>query len=175
MIFIKNYIEYIVNYDLLNKFKYNSIVNIPQLKKIYLNFKCKTSLLKYLLSSLIALELISSKKSVLTYAKKANIQFKLKKGSPVGCTVILRKKLMYLFLSELLVTIFPKIFKSTNFYLKKIKVFSFKIRNPLIFDELEKRYSYFNKLTSLNITIVSNSKNKKEFIFLLNSFKIPVF
>lgn len=62
MFVINTYIENVINYDLENKFKYNSIKNIPKIQKIYLNFNCKTTLLKFLLSSLVALELISLQK-----------------------------------------------------------------------------------------------------------------
>ena len=171
---INTYIENVVNYDLLNKFRYNSIKNIPKIQKIYLNFNCKTTLLKSLLSSLIALELISLQKSTFTYTKTSNILFKVKKGSPVGCTVVLRRSNMEEFLTELITNIFPKLEYTNKLSLniKKLRIFSFKIKNPLIFQELEKRYQFFNNLINLNITIVTNAKTKKELKFLLNAFKI---
>nr|YP_010377333.1 ribosomal protein L5 [Helicotheca tamesis]QYB23020.1 ribosomal protein L5 [Helicotheca tamesis] len=173
MLFIKKYIENTVNYDLLNKFSYKSLDNRPQLKKIYLNFYCKNYSLNYLASSLIALELMSSQKSILTYLKNSNILIKLKKGLPVGCTVILRKKNMNLFLTEFLSYIFPKnIHNSNKIQLKNIKSFSFKLTNPLLFTELEKRYQFFKNLTDLRVTIVTNSKTRKELFILLTSIKI---
>lgn len=173
MIFFNNYSENIINYDLLNKFFYNSIKKIPKIKKIYLSFNCQNSSLKYLSSSLIALELISSQKSMLTFLKTSNILLKIKKGSPVGCTVILRNKAIDLFLSEFLIFIFPKIlYLNKQVDLKNNKTFSFQIKNPLLFYELEKRYQFFNKLTSLDITIVTNSKTKKELSVLLSSIKL---
>ena len=172
MVFFNNYLENVLNYDLLNKFSYESVKNIPKIKKIYLSFNCKNSSLKYLSSSLIALELISLQKSIFTYLKTSNILFKIKKGSPVGCTVILRKKTMLLFLSEFLVFIFPKLLNiPKQIRIKNKKNFSFKITSPLVFNELEKRYQFFNKLTGLNITIVTSSKNKKELAVLLTSVK----
>nr|YP_010139043.1 ribosomal protein L5 [Lithodesmium undulatum]QQJ94651.1 ribosomal protein L5 [Lithodesmium undulatum] len=172
MEFINIYIKQIINYDLINKFKYTSVNSFPKIQKINLNFECRTSFLKILLPSLVALEIISAQKSVLTYAKESNIQFKIKKGSPVSCTVVLRKKPMLLFVSNLIVLLSNKKVQLKTFLVKKKKMFSFVIKNPLIFDVLEKRYSYFNQLTRLNITIVSNSKNKVELKFLLNSLKV---
>jgi len=172
MFVINTYIENVINYDLVNKFKYNSIKNIPKIQKIYLNFNCKTTLLKFLLSSLVALELISLQKSIFTYTKTSNILFKVKKGSPVGCTVVLRKNNMEWFLTELLTNIFPKLESTNKLNIKKCHIFSFKIKNPLIFQELEKRYQFFNNLTNLNITIVTNSQTKNELKFLLHAFKI---
>lgn len=172
MVFLNSYIENILNYDLINKFFFNSVKKIPKIKKIYLIFTCGNSFLKDLSASLIALEIISSQKSTFTYLKTSKVLLKLKKGSPVGCAVILRKKKMILFLTELLVFIFPKFLHNIKLAsLKKKKSFSFNIKNPLLFYELEKKYQFFNKLKGLNITIVTNSKNKKELLALLTFLK----
>lgn len=170
------YYRNIVKYDLLNKFQYNTLKKIPKIKKIILNFGCKNSDLKQLSTALLALELVSSQKGMLTVSKNSNILLKIRKGSPVGCKVILQKNSMYNFFAKLLIEILPRLknFSSLILKTKKLKnaAISYKIANTLIFFELEHNYYLFNNLPNLNITIVTNSSTREELVFLLNSFKI---
>lgn len=97
MKFLKNYNENIVKYDLINKFEYTTINNLPKIKKIILSFNFKKFDFKLLISALIALEIISLQKCSLLKAKKFNISLKIRKGNPIGCKVILRKNNMRFF------------------------------------------------------------------------------
>jgi ribosomal protein L5 len=69
----------IIKYDLLTKFNYKNFYSIPKLKSIVLNFGIKEVNFKLLVPILMALELISSQKGLLTKAKKPNIKLILKK------------------------------------------------------------------------------------------------
>ena len=177
MNFLNHYYNNIITYNLINKFNHKTIKNLPALKSIILNFGCKSSDLKLLTNSLLALELITGKKGTITQAKNANILLKIRKGNPVGCKVQLKKNSMYIFLTKLIFEIFPKI-KSLNYLLyknnaKNTTAISYKISNTLIFPEFEKNYYLFNNLTNLQITFLTNTKTQSEFLYLLNSFKIP--
>ena len=84
---------------------------------------------------------------------------------------------MYHFFLKLLIEIFPvlKDFKGINVNKNNnIKSLSFTIKELITFKELETHFYLFNNVPPLNITLVTNTKNKKELIFLLNSFKIPL-
>ena len=48
MKFLQNYNENIVNYDLLNKFTYNSITKLPKLKFININLSLKKNDIKFM-------------------------------------------------------------------------------------------------------------------------------
>ena len=176
MHFFEFYYENIIKYDLINKFKYKDISKLPQLRAIVLNFGCKHLSFKFLLTNLLALELITSKKGVFTVSNKTNLIFKIKKGSVVGCKLVLRKKTMYIFLAKLLNDILPKSKNFTGFVLKsnkQTKSVSYKLQNPLFFLELESNYYLFNKLPELDITFLTDSVSTDELMFLLNSFKLP--
>lgn len=86
------YYTNIIRYDLINKFYYNNHKQIPKVIKIVLNFNCNSVNIKRLISSMVALELITNQKSVILTSKKANISLKLRKGNPIGCKVTLKKK-----------------------------------------------------------------------------------
>lgn len=175
MFFFDFYGHQIIKRDLINTFFYNDIKQIPSLKTIILNLGYQKSNIRSLISSLLALELISTKKSKLTKSKRLNIIIKVKKGTPVGCKVILKKKIMGVFYFKLITCILPKIKQFQNVKLQKkfksTKSISVTIKNPLLFMELENQYQFFKDIPKLDIVLLTNSKSSNEFFFLLKSIK----
>jgi large subunit ribosomal protein L5 len=173
---LENYYKKVIRYDLINKFFYSNLGDIPELKKIIINFGCKSFEIKSLASCLLALELITTKKGTITKAKKANILLKIRKGHPAGCIVVLKKVKMYHFFFKLLTEVFPNLkdFKGIKVS-KKLKSTSFSLTliDLINFKELEKQFYLFTNLPPLNIILVTNTKTPKELLYLLNSFKIP--
>ena len=167
-----------LKYDLLNKFFYKKTKQFPKLKKLILNFRCDNNNFKALSKILLALQLISYQKSKFTTSKQSNLVLKIRKGDPVGCKVTLRKNLMFQTLFKLLIEIFPKTKNFTELQLNKQynwNVFSYTIKDVLIFSELEKYYHFFNTLPKLKMSLVTtNTKTKEELLFLLISVKIPI-
>lgn len=162
-------------YDLINKFYYNKTKNLPKFKKIILNFNCKTTKIKSLSSSLLALELITNKKGILTITKQPNILLKIRKGNPIGCKITLKEKHIFNFLERLLCEVLPKInvdkeLKISNTTNKNC--FYFEIKNTFNFKELENNYYLFNELNKLDIVIIFESQLGKEFNFMISSFKL---
>jgi large subunit ribosomal protein L5 len=147
---LENYYKKVIKYDLINKFLYTHSDEIPQLKKIILNFGCKNFEIKSIASALLSLELITTKRGSLIKSKRSNILLKIRKGYPVGCIVVLKKNKMYMFFLKLLSEVFPNL------------------------KELEKQFYLFTNLPPLNITLITNAKTKKELLYLLNSFKLPI-
>jgi large subunit ribosomal protein L5 len=175
---LENYYKKVIRYDLINKFFYHNLGDIPELKKIVLNFGCKSFAIKNIAASLSALELITTKRGNVTKAKRPNILLKVRKGHPVGCIVILTKTKMYDFFLKLLTQVFPhlKDFKGIKISKKlKNKSFSLTLTDLINFGELEKQFYLFTNLPPLNIILVTNAKNKEELIYLLHSFRIPFF
>ena len=174
MSFLEYYYNNIIKYDLINRYNYKNIKEIPKLKKIVLNFGCKTSELKKLSTSLLFLQLITTKKGKLTISKQSNIVLKIRKGNPVGCKVILVKTSMYKFLYKLLLEVLPRL--KSRILLKKTfynNTLTYNFENIMIFKELEKNYLVFNLLKNLQVTFITNSITNEELFFLLNSFKFP--
>jgi len=173
---LENYYKKIIRYDLINRFGYTHLNDIPKLKKIILNFGCKSFELKSIVASLLALELITLKQATVTKSKRANILLKIRKGYPVGCLVILTKSEMYVFFLKLLTEVFPNLkdFKGLNVSRKnEIKSFSLTLTDLITFKELEKQFYLFTNLPPLNIVLVTNTKTRIELMYLLNSFKLP--
>lgn len=181
MHFLEYYYKKVIKYDFINKFEIKHVDSIPKIKKITLNFSCINSEIIKLLSTSLFLELITSQKPFVTFSKKSNIIIKIKKGSPTGCSVTLENKyIMYQFFFKLIAEILPKIknLKKLNIKQKKLqKTVTYSLEETLlIFSELKEHYHLFsNKIPKLDITVVTNSKSQKEFIYLISSFKLPIF
>ena len=176
MSLLENYYKKVIKYDLINKFFYNQLKDIPELKKIILNFGCKNFEIKNIAAALISLELITTKQATVTKSKRANILLKVRKGYPVGCIVILTKSKMYQFFFKLLTEVFPNLkdFKGIKVSKNlKNKSFSLTLLDLIYFKELEKQFYLFTNLPPLNIILVTNTRNRKELVYLLSSFKMP--
>lgn len=168
MLFITQYNKNIINYDLINKFNYKSLQKIPKIKYINLYFNFKKSDIKLLTSALIALEILTLQKGILTISKTSNISLKIRKGNPIGCKITLRKKKMNLLLYKLINLNLKNKIKFCNIN----KMFSFKLVNILIFTELEQNYQFFKNLLNLNVNIKLTTNNFNELVFLLKSYKL---
>ena len=173
---LENYYKKVIKYDLINKFFYSHLRDVPKLKKIILTFGCKSFAIKNVAASLIALELITTKQGTITKAKRANVVLKIRKGYPVGCMIVLTRTKMYQFFFKLLTQVFPNLknFKSISVSKNlKNKSFSLTLMDLINFKELESQFYLFTNLPPLNIILVTNTKTRKELLYLLNSFKLP--
>jgi large subunit ribosomal protein L5 len=172
---LENYYIKVIKRDLVNKFSYTRLEEIPRLKKIILNFGCKGSEIKIVALALLSLELITMKPGSLVKSKRPNVVLKIRKGNPVGCLVVLRNKAMYNFLFKLLSEVFPNLKSFTGITLSKKLTgpsFSFTLKDLINFKELERQFYLFINLPPLNITLVTNTKTKQELLYLLSSFRL---
>ena len=169
---LKRYYDNVIKYNLLNKFEYQDLKRLPKIKKVVLNFNCKAFEIKKLSTALLALKLVTNKKGKLTTSNKPNIILKIKKGTPVGCKVILTSKLMYKFLNLFIFRVLPTLKNSALIKIKDKSTITYTIKNSLIFKILEKNYIIFNNIQNVNINIITTTASYKELFFLLKSFKL---
>lgn len=171
----KNYIHQIILYDFIIKFNPIKFNQFPKIIKIVLRFNLKNNNTFNLISAILALELISNKKTFICLKKSSkNIKLKIKLGVPIGCKVTLRKCSMFRFLINLFFINFPKssfISKIISKDTKKSNSICFKFTDFFVFKNIEDNYSLFNTLNNLNVSLITNSKNYT--LFLSNYIKIP--
>ncbi|MCK4993607.1 MAG: 50S ribosomal protein L5, partial [Candidatus Omnitrophica bacterium] len=108
---IKEKYEKDVIAKVVEQFKLRSKMEAPKIQKIVINMgvgKAQEDI-KILESAMADLATITGQKPVITRAKKAVANFKLRKGVPVGCKVTLRKTKMYDFLDRLINITLPRI------------------------------------------------------------------
>ena len=176
MNFLKTLEHKIIKHDLINKYQYKNINELPKLEKIILSFSCTTFNIQKFATTILALEMIASKKSSVTTSKAANIFLKIQKGQPAGCKVVLKKKYMYKFLEKLILEILPKLTNFSGFKVQtKVSTLSFKLLSrELLLKELDNQYPLFDNLPVLDIHIITTAKNSKECLFLAKTLKIPL-
>ena len=161
---------------MMTKLNYKNSFQVPHLDKIVINVGLgeATQDIKFLEAAQNELAMITGQKPVTTKAKKAIANFKIRKGSPVGCKVTLRKTRMYEFLDRLISVSIPRIrdFRglSANSFDQRGS-YSFGLNEQLIFPEIDA--DKVLKTHGMDITIVTTAKSKNEAFELLQFFGIP--
>jgi large subunit ribosomal protein L5 len=178
MSYLKNFHVKSLKYNLVNKFFYNSTAEIPKIKKIIidLNF-VKNNESKNIASSLLALRLLSGDKGALNLAKTPNLKLKIKKGDPTSTKITLRNLKMFNFFEKNIIEALPKLQEFQGLIYEKAfqkNSVHYKINDGLSFSDLKIYYAFFKNLSSINITLVSNSGDKKEMLFITKSSQILV-
>ena len=117
--------------------------------------------------------LIAGQRAVPTKSKKDISNFKLRKGMPVGARVTLRGTKMYDFLERLLVSSLPRIrdFQGIKEGFDGRGNFTFGVTEQIIFPEIE--IDKVNRISGMDITLVSSAKTDMECKALLQEFGMP--
>ena len=172
---IKFYQEKVVP-QLRKDFNYKNINQVPRFKKIVLNIGLgeATQNAKIIDSALEQLKIIAGQKPVITKAKKSISNFKLKEGSPIGVSVILRRKRMYEFYDRLVNVALPRVRDFRGVSEKGFDGrgnYTMGIKEQLIFPEIH--YDMIEKILGMNITIVTDAKSNEEGKSLLKLMGMP--
>lgn len=169
MSIIEKFYKKTIRYDIVNKFSIKNINCLPKIKKVILKCNFRKPKLDNLISTLLGLELITSKKCKISYSKKTNLLLKIKKGDPIECYIIIKSKKMFDILFFIFYDIIPKL-NNFDFPLNKNNnnIFNITIKDPFIIKEIENNYNYFKKFNYFSINIIT-SKNTFESRFLIKS------
>ena len=83
--------------SLMEKFNYDSVMEVPKVEKIVINMGVgdAVSNAKNLDKAVEELALISGQKPIITKAKKSIAGFRLREGMPIGAKVTLRGERIY--------------------------------------------------------------------------------
>ncbi len=161
---------------LQERFKYNSIMEVPRITKISLNMGVGEAVAdkKVLEHAVNDMTKISGQKPVITYARKSIANFKIRDGWPIGCKVTLRRKRMYEFLDRLINIAIPRIrdFRGLNGRSFDGRGnYSMGVKEQIIFPEID--YDKIDKLRGLDITFTTTAKTDEEAKALLSEFNFP--
>ena len=99
---LKQFYEETVIKQMMEQFKYKSIMEVPRIEKITLNMGVGEAVddKKVMDNAVSDMEKIAGQKPVVTKAKKSIAGFKIRDDYPVGCKVTLRKNNMYTFIKR---------------------------------------------------------------------------
>ena len=171
----KKYNEEIVP-SLREKYNYKSVMAIPRLEKIVVNMGVgdATSNSKLLDAAASDLKAITGQQPIITKAKKAVANFKVRQGQGIGCKVTLRGDNMYNFLDKLISITLPRVRDFRGISPKSFDGrgnYTLGLTEQLIFSEID--YDKVVKVRGMDIVFVTTAHTNEEALDLLKGFGMP--
>ena len=162
--------------ELAQKFGYKSPMQVPRIQKIVLNMGVGEAVAdkKIMENAVGDMTKIAGQKPLVTKARKAIANFKIREGYPVGCKVTLRGARMYEFLDRLVNIALPRVRDFRGISARSFDGrgnYNMGVKEQIIFPEIE--YDKIDALRGLNITISTTAKSDDEARALLAAFKFP--
>lgn len=162
--------------QLIERFNYSSVMQVPRITKITLNMGLGEAVgdKKVLEHASGDMARISGQKPVITHARKSIAGFKIREDWPIGCKVTLRRAYMYEFLDRLINISIPRIRDFRGLNPKSFDGrgnYSMGVKEQIIFPEID--YDKIDKLRGLDITITTNARSDEEAKALLEGFSFP--
>lgn len=172
-----DYYKTSVAQELMKKFGYKSVMEVPRIEKITLNMGVGEAVAdKKVMDHAVAdMQKIAGQKPVVTKSKKSIAGFKIRQDYPVGCKVTLRRERMYEFLDRLVTVAIPRIRDFRGISGKSFDGrgnYNMGVKEQIIFPEIE--YDKIDALRGMNITITTTAKTDEEAKALLLAFKFPL-
>ena len=171
----RKYLETVRPY-LMEEFKYKSPMQIPCIKKVTVSVGCGDAKdnKKFLDAAVKELEQITGQHVLRTKARKAIANFKIRQGMEIGAMVTLRGDNMWFFLERLICIALPRVrdfrgVKKTAFDGRGN--YSLGITEQIIFPEID--FDKIERISGLNVAIVTTATNDKEGFALLSSLGMP--
>jgi len=162
--------------ELMKKFKYKNIMQVPKLEKIVINMGVgeATQNVKELEVAMKELSIITGQWPAIKRAKKSISSFRVRKGQPIACMVTLRGDRMYEFLDRFISIALPRVRDFRGLSPKSFDGkgnYTIGVKDQLIFPEID--YTKVEKSRGMNITFVTTGKTDEEGFELLNLFGMP--
>lgn len=162
--------------QLMNKFAYKSVMQIPKIEKVIINVGAGEARdnSKAIDAILRDLSLITGQKPVVCTAKKSVANFKLREGMKIGAKVTLRGDRMYEFLDRFFNLALPRVrdFRGINpNSFDGRGNYNMGVKEQLIFPEIE--YDKIDKVRGMDIIFVTTAKTDEEARELLRFLGMP--
>jgi large subunit ribosomal protein L5 len=162
--------------ELMKQFGYKTVMQVPRIAKITLNMGVGEAVndKKNIDMAVGDLTKIAGQKPVVTKARKAIANFKIRENLAIGTMVTLRGERMYEFLDRLVTVAFPRV---RDFRGVSGRAFDGRgnynigLKEQIIFPEIE--YDKIDKLRGMNISITTTAKTDEEAKALLAAFRFP--
>ncbi|MEX2227192.1 MAG: 50S ribosomal protein L5 [Dehalococcoidia bacterium] len=162
--------------ELMNEFNYGNVMQVPRVDKVTVNIglgEAKDNA-RAVETATADIATITGQKPVVTRAKKAIANFKIRENMPIGVAVTLRGDRMYEFMDRLLNAALPRI---RDFHGVPTKAFdgrgnfSLGVREQLIFPEID--YDKVDRIRGMQVNIVTTARTDEEGKRLLELMGMP--
>jgi large subunit ribosomal protein L5 len=162
--------------ELMAKFGYKSVMQVPRLQKITLNMGVGEAVSdkKVMDAAVGDMTKIAGQKPVVTKSKKPIAGFKIRDSVPIGCMVTLRGVRMYEFLDRFVTVALPRVRDFRGISGRSFDGrgnYNIGVKEQIIFPEID--YDKIDAIRGMNISITTSAKNDDECRALLAAFKFP--
>ena len=161
--------------ELMKEFGYESVMQVPRIRKIVLNIGLGEALdnpkvLEYAVNDL---RTITGQQPVITHARRSIANFKLREGRAIGTKVTLRGERMWAFLDRLIGVALPRTrdFRGVSDKLDGRGNYTLGIREQLLFPEVA--YDSIDKVRGLEISFNTSAETDEEARRLLELLGMP--
>ena len=173
---LRKHYDEVVRPQLIKEFGYANAMQVPKITKIVLNMGVGEATQDSKLVQVAATELekIAGQKPVVTKARKAIAQFKIRENLAIGSKVTLRKVRMYEFLDRLINIALPRVrdFRGlTDRSFDGNGNYAFGIKEHIIFPEID--YDKIDRVWGMDIIICTSAKTDAEARALIDAFNFP--
>lgn len=153
-----------------------NVMQVPRLEKITLSVCLSEAVQNPKILNTVVDEItaIAGQKAVITKAKKAISNFKLRAGIPLGVRVTLRKEKMWSFLDRLNTLALPRVRDFRGLPNKGFDGrgnYNMGLKEQIVFPEIN--YDKVDKTRGMNVTICTTAKNDAEGRALLEALGMP--
>ncbi|MCX7978663.1 MAG: 50S ribosomal protein L5 [Bdellovibrionaceae bacterium] len=171
----KKYHEEVVP-ELMKKMGYTSKMQVPRLEKICISVCTGEAVQNPKVLNTIVDEItaIAGQKAVITRAKKAISNFKLRENMPIGVRVTLRRDRMWSFLDRLNTLALPRVRDFRGLSSKGFDGrgnYNMGLKEQIVFPEIN--FDKVDKVRGMNITVTTTAKTDAEGKALLEALGMP--
>ena len=162
--------------QLVSKFSYKNVMQVPKLEKIVINVGAGEARdnSKVINSILEDLSAITGQKPVVCTARKSVANFKVREGMKIGAKVTLRGEKMYEFIDRLFNLALPRVRDFRGINPKSFDGrgnYNMGIKEQLIFPEIE--YDKIDKIRGMDVSISTTANTDEEARELLKLMGAP--
>lgn len=161
---------------LMKKMGAKNVMQVPRLEKIILSVSLSEAVQNPKILNTVVDEItsITGQKAVITKAKKAISNFKLRAGIPLGVRVTLRRDRMWSFIDRLNTLALPRVRDFRGLPNKGFDGrgnYNMGLKEQIVFPEIN--YDRVDKVRGMNITVCTTAKNDADGKALLEALGMP--
>jgi len=173
---LKRHYEEVLKPQLMERFGYQNVMQVPKLEKIVVNMGVGEAVAdrKKIDAAMQDLAKITGQWPVVCRARKSVANFKLRKGMPIGCKVTLRRERMYEFLDRLINIALPRVRDFRGVSPRSFDGrgnYALGLREQIVFPEIN--YDEVDEIRGMDIVICTTAKTDEEARALLEGFNMP--
>lgn len=153
-----------------------NVMQVPKLEKVVISVCLSEAIQNPKILNTVVDELtaITGQKAVITHAKKAISNFKLREGLAIGARVTLRREKMYAFMDKLMNLALPRVRDFRGLPPKGFDGrgnYNMGLKEQIVFPEIN--FDRVEKARGMNITICTSGKTDAEGKALLEALGMP--